>query len=76
MTLASRAEVSGVGTRDEPLRTSAWEASITHQCIRFRNSPSLSLVEKLFLDVQFSNTHLLQGDLVNLILNYVNYLLS
>ena len=29
MTLASRAEVSGAGTRDEPLRTSAWEASMT-----------------------------------------------
>ena len=28
MTLASLAEVSGTGTRDEPLRTSAWEASM------------------------------------------------
>ena len=29
MALASRADLSGAGTRDEPLRTSAWEASMT-----------------------------------------------
>ena len=72
MALASRAEVSGAGTRDEPLRTSAWEASMTPMYKVYKQSFTQFGQETLFGCAVLEHA----GDLVNLILNYVNYLLS